>query len=511
MGAIEIGAVLDERYRILERRASGATATVWKAQDELLRRPVAVKVLHEHLASDHELLERFIAEAHTAATVSHPALVAVYDSIRDQPGIVLEWVDGPDLRQRLDRGPIRPGDVATIGATLCDGLGALHARGLIHRDVKPANILLRADGATKLTDFGIATANAGDRTATGIVLGTAKYLAPEQVRSTPLDGRTDLFALCAVLYEALAGQAPWTRDSDLATALARLEDDPIDLQRLQPELDPTLAATVMRGLAREPEARWPDAAALAAALRGEAPMAAPTAPGPEELVGAPAGRRADPTITLAGAAPAAATTSLPIRTVEAPRPRHPPLPLWPRILGWTVVGAIAVLGWTLIASVGGTRPPAGRDARPATITTAEPFDPEGSGPPGEHNELAGRLIDGDPTTAWTTERYDLIDLGTKSGVGLVFTLDAVTEIESVEVTTLGGEGWSADVRIATDVSPGEAGGIDAFGPSRGGGRHLATDSDIPVTGRGNQVVLWITELGGDGPPFTLRIAEVTIR
>jgi eukaryotic-like serine/threonine-protein kinase len=504
---IDAGALLDERYRLIERRAAGASATVWAAEDEFLRRRVAVKILHDHLASDADLLARFVDEARTAATVNHPALVAVYDSIRDQPGIVLEWIDGPDLRQRLDKGPIRPEEVAAIGATICDGLAALHTKGLIHRDVKPANILLTTDGRPKLTDFGIATSNAGDRTATGIVLGTAKYLAPEQVQGTPLDGRADVFALAAVLYEALAGRAPWVRDGDLPTAVARLEEDAIDLHRIRADLSPTLVGAVMRGLAREPDRRWPDATAFAAALRGASTLPAPPT---RPIIASPP----PPTAT---AQPPRTTTPNPVLT--RPRRRR-----WPRAVGLVILIGIALLGWTLVSTIAGTGSPTTDPTSPGStdtgftelgeavrIVAVEAFDPEGSGTPGEHDERADLAIDGDVSTSWPTERYEARDLGTKSGVGLVLTLDQVTDLTSLTILTEGSDGWAAELYVSTGLTAAQAQGIDDFGEVRGGGSNLPPIADLSLDTRGDTVVIWLTDLGRGDLPIRVAIVEVTIR
>ena len=497
---IDPGLLLDGRYRIVARRAAGASATVWETDDEFLRRRVAVKILHDHLAADVDLRARFVDEARTAATVNHPNLVAVYDSIRDQPGIVLEWVDGPDLRQRLDEGPLSPDEVVDLGVAIADGLAALHHHGLVHRDVKPANILLPRAGRPKLTDFGIATANAGDRTATGIVLGTAKYLAPEQVRGREVDGRTDLFALAAVLYEALSGAPPWSRDGDLATALARLEEDPPDLRDTHPGLPPALCATVMRGLEGEPRDRWPSAGEFASALRNGSTLAPP--PGrPRPIVDAT--RYGSDTVALRPSPPP--TTRV-----------HPRRPRWPRLVGFAVVTAIAALGWTLVSSVGGspsTTDDAPSDDGPGAVTTVRSsvaFDPEGTGAAGEHDDQAPRAIDGDPTTAWTTERYESRDFGVKSGVGLVLTLAEVIEVDRVTIRTAGADDWATEIRVATGVAAGEADSIDDFGPARTAVGGLGETAAIDIGARGDTVVVWVTDLGRGTLPLSLAIAEVTI-
>jgi serine/threonine protein kinase len=501
---IDTGLLLDGRYRIVARRAAGATATVWETDDEFLRRRVAVKILHDHLAADLDFRVRFVDEARSTATVNHPNLVAVYDSIRDHPGIVLEWVDGPDLRQRLDEGPLTFPEVVEIGASIADGLAALHAHGLVHRDVKPANILLTPGGGPKLTDFGIATANAGDRTATGIVLGTAKYLAPEQVQGRDVDGRTDLFALAAVLYESLTGTPPWNRGGDLPTALARLEEDPPDLRETHPHLPLALSTTVMRGLEREPVDRWQGTAEFAAALRSAA-MQPPAAKPPTSHT---AGVSTDGPPTVALRSPPHERT--PIR----PRRRR-----WPRIVGLVLVTAIAALGWTLLASIGGDDTTAPADADDITeseliamtVRSSVAFDPEGTGTPGEHNDRSALAVDGDPATFWTTERYATRDLGSKSGVGLVVTLDQVADIGTVNILANGADDWAVEIHVATEVEAEQADSIADFGPVRGVGTGLGSTAEIAVGARGDTVVVWLTDLGRGDTPIALAINEVTIR
>ena len=507
MVAVEPGALLDERYRLVAARASGATATVWEAEDEFLRRKVAVKILHAHLTDDADLLDRFRAEAHTAATVSHPNLVAVFDSIRDHPGMVMEWVDGPDLRRRLDAGRLSPAETAGLGVDLCAALAELHRHGLVHRDVKPANVLIAPTGAPKLTDFGIATANAGDRTATGIVLGTAKYLAPEQVQGGDVDGRTDVFALAAVLYEALIGEPPWVRDGDLPTAIARLEDDAPELSRRRPEIPAELASAIMRGLAREPDERWASAGAFSSALLGGSGLPAP----PPPPVVTPEPRTGPPTSTTSGPSKYPPTTR--VATDRPPADRRPMRPRrrrWPRVVGTLILLAIGVLGWTLIVGPDGdTSAPAG-DGGDIRIVAVEAFDPEGTGPPGEHDDRAPDAADGDTSTSWPTERYESRTLGVKSGVGLILTLDAVHPIAAVDIRTQSSTDWGLTVHATADDAAG-ADSIADFGPPVATASGLATIATVPVDARARTVVLWFTDLGTGPLPIRLDVVEVTFR
>ncbi|MEX0660126.1 MAG: serine/threonine-protein kinase, partial [Egibacteraceae bacterium] len=264
-------ATLQDRYRFMHLIANGGMASVWRARDEELARDVAVKMLHDHLAEDDEFLERFRREAVAAAKLAHPHVVGIYDTGLDgrRAWLVMELIDGATLRDLMDeQGTLDVAHAARIGEQVARGLGFAHTQGLVHRDVKPANILLGDDGSVKVTDFGIAkVAGAGaDLTGTGTVLGTAAYVAPEQIRSEPLDGTCDQYALGCVLYEALTGRRPFGGTTAVETAARRLTDDPAPLCSVRPDLPAALGAVIERALAREATDRFPTAEDLADAL-----------------------------------------------------------------------------------------------------------------------------------------------------------------------------------------------------------------------------------------------------
>ncbi|MGN6695618.1 MAG: serine/threonine-protein kinase, partial [Aquihabitans sp.] len=235
-------------------------AEVWEATDETLARRVAVKLLHPHLARDDSFVRRFRAEAVAAARLAHPSIVSVYDTVTADglEAIGMELVVGTTMRADLDEhGPMRLDAVLAIGTQVADALGAAHASGLVHRDVKPANILLSADGRVLVADFGIAKAAEGaDLTSAGAMVGTAKYLAPEQVEGGAIDGRADLYSLGVVLYEALTGAAPFDEETDTATALARLHRYPTEPRQIRPEIPVATEAVVMRAMSRAPADRF---------------------------------------------------------------------------------------------------------------------------------------------------------------------------------------------------------------------------------------------------------------
>lgn len=271
--------VLADRYELGALLGAGGMARVLRGHDRVLNRAVAVKVLDGHRA-DAGLRERFLREARAAASLSHPNAVAVYDTGVDGEDayIVMELVEGRTLADVLRaRGQLEPERATAIAEAVLDALAAAHARGLIHRDVKPGNILLPDDGGVKLSDFGIAKsvldAEAG-LTATGQLLGTPQYLSPEQIDGRPATPRSDLYALGVVLYEMLTGQPPFARDTPLATAVAHQRARPEPVDALAPGVSPGVAAVVHRALEKQPERRYADARQMRAALLSAPPTVA---------------------------------------------------------------------------------------------------------------------------------------------------------------------------------------------------------------------------------------------
>ena len=264
--------ILGHRYRLERRIGQGGMSEVWVATDLQLDRRVAVKWLKPSLAADPVVAERFRREAIAVARLNHPNIVAVHD-VFEQSGrqaVVMQLVDGRSLRQLLDtQKRLGPELTIHIGAAIAGALDEAHRAGFVHRDVKPGNILLTSDGRVLLADFGIAKGlgPAGDDlTSDNVMMGTAKYLSPEQVRGKSLDGRADLYSLGLVLYECLAGRVPFLGESDADTALARLQRDPTDLNRLRPTLPVGLVELVHRTLSRNPAHRPASGQELRAAL-----------------------------------------------------------------------------------------------------------------------------------------------------------------------------------------------------------------------------------------------------
>jgi serine/threonine protein kinase len=278
-------------YTIQQLLGSGGVGEVWRARDERLRRDVAIKVLLPHFASDADRVRRFAEEARTAGALNHSNILTVYDigEHYGTPYLVSECLEGQSLRQRLDAGPISVREALVIGLGVSHGLEAAHARSIVHRDLKPENTFLRSDGGVKILDFGLAKlqialdeAPAGtEHTLTSVIVGTAAYMAPEQVKGENVDARADLFALGVMLYEVLAGQHPFRRSSTFETLHAVLTVDPFDLSSLNPHVPVALSRIVMRLLQKTPDARFQSALDLIWALEQITPeppaLAAPAA------------------------------------------------------------------------------------------------------------------------------------------------------------------------------------------------------------------------------------------
>nr|MBA2631859.1 serine/threonine protein kinase [Chloroflexota bacterium] len=256
------------RYRLVERIAVGGSAELWRAHDEQLDRPVAVKRLHSHLLPDAASRQRLVAEARAAARLAQPVIVGIYDvdATGESPAIVMELVDGESLAARLERdGPLPEREAANLTADVAEALYHAHQHGVVHRDVKPGNVLLAADGRTRLVDFGIAhslAASAERLTLDGTVIGTLRAMAPEQLSGGPITPRTDLYGLGVVLHEALTARPPYPAASPVALAEAQRAGPPA-----MDGLDPALAAVVAGCLAHDPAQRPLHAGALASALR----------------------------------------------------------------------------------------------------------------------------------------------------------------------------------------------------------------------------------------------------
>jgi len=414
-GAGVVGGVLADRYELGSRLGRGGTAVVFDAWDRVLDRRVAVKVL-DALFTSANLRRRFLMEARAAAGLAHPGLVAVLDTGEHEglPFIVMEHVEGPTLAAVLaGRGALPAGLAAQVALDLCAALAAAHAHGLVHRDVKPANVMLPPDGGARLMDFGIARA-LGDTVAltltTGI-LGTPHYMAPEQIAAGPPDARSDLYSLGVLLYECLTGRPPFHGSTAMAVAFQHVRATPVPLRRIRPDVPPSLEAVTLRALAKDPAQRWQTAGQLQDALRGAAEGFTTLRPAPVPA-GRPPGRaaprRAAPgddglglfrspgEVWRAESRPAPAHAALP-----APAPPGAPAPAALRAPAGTarrvlraVLAAAALGGLVLAGVLVGLRIPTG--ARPADLAPVRlAAQPERTAPlaPAGKDDLSGWLAE----------------------------------------------------------------------------------------------------------------------
>ena len=359
-GANDGRGTLVGRYALKGLVGQGGMADVELAQDMVLDRQIAVKILHARYADDPSFLARFRREAQAAASLNHPNIVAVYDTGEEdgRPFIVMEYVAGQSLRELLRREQVLPARAAEMVSDAALGLHYAHERGLVHRDVKPANILLTDDGQVKVADFGIARAVSSQSvTQTAAVFGTAAYVAPEQAQGENVDRRTDIYALGCVLYELLTGRQPFAADSAVALAYKHVSEPPTPPSRINPDISPQLESVVLKAMAKTPVDRYQTARDLSIdlsrAVQGMAVNAPPAA--------AYATTRLAPPVTDATMVqPSAAPTRREFfeeTYEEEPPPRRSGSRAGPWVLGLLILAILAVTGYLLISLTGGEEQP----------------------------------------------------------------------------------------------------------------------------------------------------------
>jgi serine/threonine-protein kinase len=316
---------LGGRYRLDERIAGGGMGDVWRGTDEVLGRTVAVKILLPALLDEPGFAERFRGEARTMATINHPGVVDVYDYGSDQQlaFLVMEYVEGDALSRTLSRvGRLTPARTMALVAQAADALQAAHANGIVHRDVKPGNLLVRPNGTLVLTDFGIArSALVGQLTVAGSVLGTASYISPEQASGEVATPASDVYALGVVAYQCLSGHRPFDGATPIEIAMKHVREKP---RPLPADIPPSVRAIVDRALAKDPAARWPSASAMAAVARQAASALATTAQQPAGQPVRAAGPVSPAARPQSGGAPATGAPGSPMS--GSARPPYPPVP-----------------------------------------------------------------------------------------------------------------------------------------------------------------------------------------
>src|ERR671917_443003 len=273
MQGIARDTMVDGRYRIIGRIGSGGMADVYEAEDTQLGRRVALKLLYARFAEDAEFVERFRREASAAAGLNHPNVVQVFD--RGQWDgtyyIAMELLEGRNLKQIVrEHGPLEPGFAVDIVLQILKAARFAHRRGIVHRDIKPHNVIVDDEGRAKVTDFGIARAGASDMTQTGSIMGTAQYLSPEQAQGHPVDERSDLYSIGIILYELLTGRVPFEGESAVTIALKQVNEAPLAPSLINPAVTPELEAVVLRSLMKDPAERFADADEFIAALEAAA-------------------------------------------------------------------------------------------------------------------------------------------------------------------------------------------------------------------------------------------------
>jgi eukaryotic-like serine/threonine-protein kinase len=456
-----VGEVLADRYELEELVGTGGMSSVFRAHDRLLDRKVALKILHQQYSGDDDYVERFKREARSVAALSHPNVVTVIDrgEHEDRQFIVFEYVEGENLKRLIERrGPAPVPNALELAIQIARGLAFAHQQGLIHRDVKPQNVLLNGDGRAKVTDFGIARSLNVQRgmTQTGTVLGTSDYIAPEQAQGQRVDEHTDVYSLGVVVYELLTGEVPFPGENFVAVAMRHINEEPPSVREKRPDVPVRVDEAVRRAMAKRPEDRFPTMDAFCAEL--EACLAELQAAGTQ--VARPAVRRQH-------------------------RPRFS---AWPLIVALVVLaGAVAVGAVLILRNGNGGSPSGGTSGGAVHLRAITAYDPIGGD--GEHDADAPKATDGQQSTYWTTESYRTAPSLGKAGVGLVLDAGRRVELHHLGFTT-------ATPGLTAEILAGNApsGPFDAV---VGASQKVAGEQAEYTIGGGayRYYVIWITELG----------------
>jgi serine/threonine-protein kinase len=508
-----LGTTLGGRYRLDARIGHGGMSTVYRAFDTVLERQVAIKLMHREIASDTDQLERFRREARAVAQLNHPHIVTVIDAgewdAHDNaagieagtPYIVLEHVDGETLKELIRRdAPLEVPTVLAYAIEIARALGAAHAQEIVHRDVKPQNVLLSGEGGAKITDFGIArTLTEEGLTMDGRVLGTTDYVSPEQALGEKVTGQSDVYSLGVVMYEMLTGQVPFKGESPVAVAMMHVREEVPDVQLARPQVSAATAAVVERATAKDLKRRYPDMASMILDM--------------EEALAIETVRSGQVTGEVTAVL---RTLHSPARRLLPWRMRHP--------ARWAVSLALlaAIVAVTLVALAGRTHsgtgvPPdvhASAGTTPVVLaqSAASSYNPFGTGP--EHAENVASVVDGDPSTSWSTEHYIAGNLG-KPGLGVSIDAAPGVAARAVEIQTPT-PGFTAAVYASTGLPSSGSSlaeksltklGWTTLGPARpiGARTNISINPSRLVY---RYYLVWITKL----PPGreTAEISEITL-
>ena len=511
--SVEPQQVLSDRYALISHLARGGMADVWVAEDRLLGRRVAVKILHDQFASSDSFVERFRREAQSAANLAHQNIVAVYDWGEDGNTyfMVMELVEGRNLRDVLrNEGALLPRRVAEIGVEMATALSVAHNQGLVHRDIKPANVLLTPDGTVKVADFGIARAwdDSEQLTRTGAVIGTATYFSPEQAQGMPADARSDLYSVGVVMYELLTGTPPFSGESPVAVAYQHVQEPPQPPSSIDPNIPPGLEAVVLKAMAKDPALRYQSAAELiedlGRVLAGEVPLAAPDNEAPTRVVGAVMGLEGADT-RVARPAPSRAPTDPGYR--EPDRPDRSTM-----IVG--ILAAVALLGLGIILLVrllgsGSSTMVEIPDLRGETVedarTTLEARELGTTTENVTDAEVPVGLVAGtDPEAGTNVERGTEVTILVSAGpanVDVPRVIDLTESEARTEIEAAGLEVGDIDTEASTTVPPGT---VIAQSPQPGERVARGTEVDLVVSaGSGALIVPDVKEKSEADALFTL--------
>ncbi|MFM7063190.1 MAG: Stk1 family PASTA domain-containing Ser/Thr kinase [Actinomycetes bacterium] len=487
--------VLGNRYEITKAIARGGMARVYLARDRSLDRPVAVKELVPEFAADESFVERFRREAQAAANLTHPNIVGVYDwGTQDSTYfIIMEYVDGPVLSKVLrDEGPLHPRRAAELASEVAAALGFAHSRGVVHRDVKPGNVILTSSGQAKVTDFGIARAMSAPEenlTQAGSVMGTATYFSPEQAQGLAVDQRSDLYSLGVVLFEMVTGRTPFTGDTPLAIAYKHVQDQPPAPSTLVSGLPSGLEAVIMKLLRKRPEDRYANAEDLRADLRrflnGQATLA-------EQERAAAVGT---PTSAVAATAAAAAPEVAPSPAVEEPEPVDEEQSRTGMYLGILVVLLVILAGvlfWfarslgdggkvEVPAVIGLTKDEATSQLNELgfkVLATEEPSD----------TIEAGRVLSQNPGPGTKLDKAETVKIAVSTGIEKIGVPDVVGKTQDEAVNELSAAGLRAKITTAEDPNAAE-GTVASQVPAAG--EQVQKDAEVTITiskGKGEEIV-----------------------